>query len=252
MKETNSAVWCGRVRRSGVVAGPGRLLDGPAVEVRERGAPGLGAGDGKQDPRRPSTDETRGQKSGLRGGGLRGLQRRRPEDPLHGHGQGGRDRGQQRHEAGNVHEDVRAAAGDGPGSGEIRVVFVFETPAAFQSFVTSGKELGADAMAAAKNKTQGGAQAGAVTVVGRRVHVSGRHGGRHRGRQPHGRQILQGQGTELTGKGRYAAATGEKGSEGAPAGSARICMAPLHDPVLSDRFRIRRAPSADMGSGASV
>jgi lipid-binding SYLF domain-containing protein len=54
--------------------------------------------------------------------------------------------------------------GLGLGVEKYRVVFVFETPAAFQSFVTSGKELGADAMAAAKSKTQGGALAGAVTA----------------------------------------------------------------------------------------
>ncbi len=54
--------------------------------------------------------------------------------------------------------------GMGLGVEKYRVVFVFETPAAFQSFVTSGKELGANAMAAAKNKTKGGAMAGAVTV----------------------------------------------------------------------------------------
>jgi len=54
--------------------------------------------------------------------------------------------------------------GMGLGAEKYRVVFVFETPAAFQSFVTSGKELGADDMAVAKDKTQGGALAGAVTV----------------------------------------------------------------------------------------
>jgi len=54
--------------------------------------------------------------------------------------------------------------GLGLGAEKYRVVFVFETPAAYDSFVTSGWEAGADAMAAAKNKTKGGALAGAVTV----------------------------------------------------------------------------------------
>ena len=54
--------------------------------------------------------------------------------------------------------------GMGLGAEKYRVVFVFETPDAFQSFVTTGRELGANDMAAAKDKTQGGAQAGAVTV----------------------------------------------------------------------------------------
>jgi len=54
--------------------------------------------------------------------------------------------------------------GLGLGAEKYRVVFVFETPEAFHSFVTTGRELGADAMAAAKNKTKGGALAGAVTL----------------------------------------------------------------------------------------
>jgi len=54
--------------------------------------------------------------------------------------------------------------GMGLGIEKYRVVFVFDTPAAFQSFVTSGRELGANAMAAAKDKSKGGAIAGAVTV----------------------------------------------------------------------------------------
>ncbi|MGW8284636.1 MAG: lipid-binding SYLF domain-containing protein [Candidatus Deferrimicrobiaceae bacterium] len=54
--------------------------------------------------------------------------------------------------------------GLGLGAEKYRVVFVFETPEAFNSFVTSGREIGADAMAAAKNKTKGGALAGAVTL----------------------------------------------------------------------------------------
>jgi lipid-binding SYLF domain-containing protein len=43
-------------------------------------------------------------------------------------------------------------------------VFVFATPEAFNAFVTSGWEAGANAMASAKTKTEGGALAGAVTV----------------------------------------------------------------------------------------
>jgi lipid-binding SYLF domain-containing protein len=54
--------------------------------------------------------------------------------------------------------------GLGIGAEKYHVVFVFETPEAFQSFVTTGRELGAGAMAAAKNKTKGGALAGAVTL----------------------------------------------------------------------------------------
>ena len=44
------------------------------------------------------------------------------------------------------------------------MIFVFETPDAFNSFVTSGWEAGANAMLAAKSKTAGGALAGAITV----------------------------------------------------------------------------------------
>jgi len=54
--------------------------------------------------------------------------------------------------------------GLGLGAQKFRVVFVFETPAAFNSFVTSGWEAGANAMAAAKSKTMGGGTAGALTV----------------------------------------------------------------------------------------
>ena len=52
----------------------------------------------------------------------------------------------------------------GLGAAKFRVVFVFESPDAFNSFVTSGWEAGANAMASAKTKTEGGALAGAVTV----------------------------------------------------------------------------------------
>lgn len=54
--------------------------------------------------------------------------------------------------------------GLGIGAEKYHIVFVFETPEAFNTFVTTGRELGADAMAAAKNKTKGGALAGAVTI----------------------------------------------------------------------------------------
>ena len=54
--------------------------------------------------------------------------------------------------------------GLGVGASKFRVVFVFDNPAAFNSFVTSGWEAGANAMAAAKSKTAGGALRGAVTL----------------------------------------------------------------------------------------
>ncbi len=54
--------------------------------------------------------------------------------------------------------------GFGVGAEKYRIVFVFDTPDAFNKFVTSGWEAGANAMAAAKAKTKGGALAGAVSV----------------------------------------------------------------------------------------
>jgi lipid-binding SYLF domain-containing protein len=54
--------------------------------------------------------------------------------------------------------------GMGLGADKFRVVLVFENSAAFNTFVTSGWEAGANAMMAAKSKTAGGALAGAVTV----------------------------------------------------------------------------------------
>ena len=54
--------------------------------------------------------------------------------------------------------------GLGLGAAKFRIVFVFETPEAFNTFVTSGWEAGANAMATAKTQTEGGALAGAVTV----------------------------------------------------------------------------------------
>jgi lipid-binding SYLF domain-containing protein len=54
--------------------------------------------------------------------------------------------------------------GMGLGAYKFRVVFIFDTLDAFDSFVNSGWEVGANAMAAAKAKTEGGALAGAVTA----------------------------------------------------------------------------------------
>lgn len=54
--------------------------------------------------------------------------------------------------------------GMGVGAEKFRVVFVFESSAAFNTFVTSGWEAGANAMMAAKSKTDGGAFTGAVSV----------------------------------------------------------------------------------------
>jgi lipid-binding SYLF domain-containing protein len=55
--------------------------------------------------------------------------------------------------------------GLGLGAENYRLVFIFENPDAFNKFVTSGWELGANAMAAAKDdKGEGGGGAGAVTV----------------------------------------------------------------------------------------
>jgi lipid-binding SYLF domain-containing protein len=54
--------------------------------------------------------------------------------------------------------------GMGFGASKFRTVFIFDTLDAFSSFVDSGWEVGANAMAAAKSKSEGGALAGAVTV----------------------------------------------------------------------------------------
>lgn len=61
-------------------------------------------------------------------------------------------------------EMVELQPGMGLGASRFRVVFIFETSEAFNAFVTSGWEFGANAMAVAKTKTEGGALAGAVTV----------------------------------------------------------------------------------------
>jgi lipid-binding SYLF domain-containing protein len=54
--------------------------------------------------------------------------------------------------------------GLGLGAARFRLVFIFDTPEAFNNFVASGWEAGANAMAAAKTRTEGGALAGVVTV----------------------------------------------------------------------------------------
>jgi len=60
---------------------------------------------------------------------------------------------------------VELQPGLGVGAEKYHIVFIFENPEAFNKFVTSGWELGANAMAAAKDdKGKGGGDAGAVTV----------------------------------------------------------------------------------------
>jgi lipid-binding SYLF domain-containing protein len=53
--------------------------------------------------------------------------------------------------------------GLGVGAENYHLVFIFENPDAFNKFVTSGWELGANAMAAAMDKSEGGGAAGAVS-----------------------------------------------------------------------------------------
>ena len=53
--------------------------------------------------------------------------------------------------------------GLGLGAQNYHLVFVFENPEAFNTFVTSGWELGSNAMAAAKDESQGSSAAGALT-----------------------------------------------------------------------------------------
>jgi lipid-binding SYLF domain-containing protein len=53
--------------------------------------------------------------------------------------------------------------GLGLGAEKYRIVLIFENPDAFNKFVTSGWEVGANAMAAAKDKSEGGGAAGAVS-----------------------------------------------------------------------------------------
>ena len=59
---------------------------------------------------------------------------------------------------------IELQPGLGLGASTFRVLFVFDTPQAFDDFVNSGWQGGANAMAAAKSSTEGGAAAGAVTV----------------------------------------------------------------------------------------
>jgi lipid-binding SYLF domain-containing protein len=58
---------------------------------------------------------------------------------------------------------VEIQPGLGVGAEKYHLVFIFENPDAFNSFVTSGWELGANAMAAAKDGSEGAGSAGAVT-----------------------------------------------------------------------------------------
>ena len=59
---------------------------------------------------------------------------------------------------------IQLQPGFGFGVSKFRLVFVFDTPEAFNKFVTSGWEFGANIMAAAKGKAEGGAFSGAVSV----------------------------------------------------------------------------------------
>ena len=59
---------------------------------------------------------------------------------------------------------VQLQPGLGLGANKFRLVFVFDTPEVFNTFVTSGWQFGANVMAAAKSRTGGGAFSGAVSV----------------------------------------------------------------------------------------
>jgi lipid-binding SYLF domain-containing protein len=61
-------------------------------------------------------------------------------------------------------EMMELQPGYGLGARKFRAVMIFDTPEAYNKFVTSGWEFGVDAMAAAKTKTEGGALAGAATL----------------------------------------------------------------------------------------
>lgn len=54
--------------------------------------------------------------------------------------------------------------GLGLGAEKYHIILIFENPAAFNKFITSGWEIGANAMAAAKDGNEGGGVAGAMTV----------------------------------------------------------------------------------------
>ncbi len=57
---------------------------------------------------------------------------------------------------------VELQPGLGVGAQKYHLVFIFENPDAFNKFVTSGWELGTNAMASAKDESQGAGAAGAV------------------------------------------------------------------------------------------
>ncbi len=57
---------------------------------------------------------------------------------------------------------IELQPGLGLGASKFKAIYVFQWPEAFNNFVTSGWEFGANAMAAAKTKTEGGAYKGAV------------------------------------------------------------------------------------------
>lgn len=59
---------------------------------------------------------------------------------------------------------VELQAGLGLGAKSFKLVWVFEDPAAFKTFVSSGWELGGQSSAAAKAGSEGGSVSGAVSV----------------------------------------------------------------------------------------
>lgn len=59
---------------------------------------------------------------------------------------------------------LQLQGGLGMGVKKFRVVFIFDTQSALDSFVNSGWQFGGDATAAAKTSTQGAAMAGATSV----------------------------------------------------------------------------------------
>ncbi|MBX7246940.1 MAG: hypothetical protein K1X53_15695 [Candidatus Sumerlaeaceae bacterium] len=60
---------------------------------------------------------------------------------------------------------VELQPGLGIGANSFRTVFVFERPASLSEFVNSGWAIGANVMAAAKSKKEGGAYSGAIQVA---------------------------------------------------------------------------------------
>jgi lipid-binding SYLF domain-containing protein len=59
---------------------------------------------------------------------------------------------------------LQLQGGLGMGVKKFRVVFIFDTQSALDSFINSGWQFGGDATAAAKTSTSGGAMAGATSV----------------------------------------------------------------------------------------